>query len=84
MLRYKREANEAFAWHFARYAEAAGRQSVADGAETETDRRELLLFAEARFHSLIYGFEDSFFDCWAAIGGPFQQAARNSIEAGRR
>ena len=71
MLRYKREANEAFAWHFARYAEAAGRQSVADAAETETNPRVLLRFAEARFHTLIHGFEDSFFELLARHRPPF-------------
>jgi hypothetical protein len=77
------EANDAFARHFRRYVADAGPRSLLDAAETETNPSELLQFAEARFHSLIHGFEDSFFDCWRVIGRPFQEAAKNSIEAGR-
>jgi hypothetical protein len=83
-LRYDAEANETFASHFARYAADAGRQSILDAAETETNPRELLRFAEARFHTLIHSFEDSFFDCWRTIGRPFQEAAKNGIRPGRR
>jgi hypothetical protein len=78
------EPNEVFVWHFTRYVADAGRQSLLDAAETEPNPRELLRFAEARFHSLIYGFEASFFDSWEAIGVPFRDAARNSIQTGRR
>jgi hypothetical protein len=82
-LRYDGEANAVFAWHFARYVADVGRQSILDAAETETNPRELLRFAEARFHTLIHGFEDSFFNCWGRIGGPFREAAKNSIQTGR-
>ena len=78
------EANEAFAWHFEGYVADAGRQSIIDAAETETNSGELLRFAESRFHTLIYGFNDFFFDCWRAIGRPFQEAAKDSIQTGRR
>ena len=71
----RREANAAFAWHFRQYIADAGRQSLRDAAETETNPSELLRFAEARFHSLIYRFRDSFFDCWDRIGLPFREAA---------
>jgi hypothetical protein len=79
-----REASEAFAWHFARYIADIGHQSLIAAAETETDPRELLRFAEARFHTLIHGFEASFFDSWRAIGPTFQEVAKNSIQTGRR
>lgn len=77
------EAIETFGRHFRRYA-AAGHQSLLDAAETETDPRELVGFAEARFHSLVHGFEASFFDCWRAIGRPFQQAAKAGVRPRRR
>jgi hypothetical protein len=77
------EANDAFAAHFARYVGAAARSSLIAAAQTETDRLELLLFAEALFHDLIHRFEDSFVDCWMAIGPSFQHAARGSMP-GRR
>jgi hypothetical protein len=79
-----REASEVFAWHFARYVAGAALQSITDAAETETNPRELLRFADARFHAVIYGFEASFFDSWDAIGAPFREAAKNSIQTGRR
>jgi hypothetical protein len=78
------EANETFGRHFRRYAAAAGRQSILDAAETETDARELLQFAEARFHSLIHSFENSFFDCCRNIGRPFQETAQSTARKGRR
>ena len=71
----RREADAAFAWHFRRYVADAGRQSLRDAAETETNPRVLLQFAEVRFHSLIHGFRNSFFDSWDKIGGPFREAA---------
>jgi len=74
------DANEIFRWHFAQYAAAAGRQSLLAGAETESSPRELLQFAEARFRSLIHGFEASFFDCCYAIPG-FLPAAQRAMRA---
>jgi hypothetical protein len=76
------EANEIFAWHFEQYLVAASRQAIVAAAEVATDRRELLQFAEWRFRGLIYGFEASYFDCLAAIGRPFEEAAKAS--KGRR
>jgi hypothetical protein len=73
--RYDAETTEAFTWHLARYVADAARQSLLDGAETETNPGEFLRFAEARFHTLIHSFEDSFFDCWDGIGRPFREAA---------
>ena len=78
------QANETFSRHFRKYAVDAGRQSLLDAAETETDPHELVQFAEARFHSLIHDFEASFFDCWRVIRRPFQEAAKNSIHTGPR
>ena len=69
---FQSDANRAFAAHFARYVVDASRQSLHDAAETETTPRELLRFAEAKFHGLIHSFEASFFDSWDRIGGPFR------------
>jgi hypothetical protein len=79
------EANEVFAWHLGQYVGDASRFSLIAAAQTETNSRELLRFAEARFHSLIHQFEASFRDSWDAIGDDFREAARNSIPLkGRR
>jgi hypothetical protein len=43
------DANEAFASHFARYAERAGREALVDAAEAEDDPQELIRFAKYQF-----------------------------------
>jgi hypothetical protein len=73
--------NAIFRWHFSRYAAAAGRQSFLAASETETNPGELLQFAEARFRSLIRGFEASFLDCCYVIPG-FLPAARRAMRRG--
>jgi hypothetical protein len=78
------EATDAFVWHLRRYVADVGPQSLLDAAETETNPSELLQFAESRFHTLTHGFKVSFFDCWRVIGRPFQEAAKNGIQKGRR
>lgn len=68
-----------FAAHFRRFTATAAPQSLLAASETETTPRELMRFAEARFHGLVNTFAASFFDSWNAIGPPFRAAARNRI-----